>query len=1430
MGRQRALERHAHLTNNRNMLHSSRFWCARGDTYSLAVDGYLPDPESEYAWFHEQRSIATKEVLKSPCVALLGEPGIGKSTTLRASIADLRGEIESRGDHMVTFDLSEFGTDDRLERHLSTAFERAPQTGCLHVFLDSLDECRIEIPNVAAMLIGILKRQASSVPRLRLRLACRTADWPVQLENALPELFGQDNYAAYELLPLRRCDVVAAAVNFGIDGIGFLDAVANADAQPLAIKPITLRFLLDTFKRHGSLPKSKAELYRIGCRLLCTEVNDARIDAGHVGTHNTDQRFAVSARIAAIVTLSRHVAIYCGQMPLPSSMDVLPISSFTGGVEQAGDNKLEVDEAAIRDAVSTGLFSSRGPNLLGFSHQTYAEFLTAHYLVEHQLNPSQITSLLCHIGDPERRVVPQLAEVVAWLAGMNKDEFRRVMRTDPHVLLKSDAAVWDDGERESLVAAFLDRLAKEALTDADWSLHSRYGRLSHPRLGEQLRHVLQDMSMNVVARRVAIDIAERAKVTELQGLLTEVACDPHDDYYIRSRAAGAVAEIGDDRHRLELRRFLNAPPCDDPDDQLRGEAMKALWPRRLISIDDMLAALAPPQRRNFAGAYDWFLSNAFAEYLLPAELPTVLAWLRQHQPEGGIETTVGQQRLSDTVVLAAWSHLDDAPTRDALADYALAQLQMHEDILSGIATAAERARLSEDSSGRRKLARNLVHCILDFNSDGFCLVHARMGLIRRDDLGWLIESAVSDPDEKAAIRFARLASWVFDRSNPSDIDQIIIAADKSPTVRNVFGDWLTPVALGTPLAATMKEEHERYQRPLPDRRSREAVDPPMPERIKRLLDAFESGNTEAWCRINYAMLFSASGESFGGDELEDDLRRLPGWGDADAATQHRIVRAGGTYLVEGSPNNHEWLGTNIIYRAAFAGYRAFVLVANEDPDALVAFSPQIWAKWAAIMLGFPVSIGVVGKEQPALGLVSYAYRFAPNETISALVALIDRENESSPSASLFILRKMAQCWDERLCQAMLAKAADPRLKPACTGDLLEHLLERGCCEAREYAESLVPLSSEKSPELRRAASLALLRQASDAGWNVVWPAIQADDDLGHSLMEAISDFDHHTGNLANRLADDQIADLFIWLEHQYPREDDPKHDGAHFVGPRESVAHFRDAVLRVLQGRGSSTSISAIQRICEELPHLDWLRYVLVDSRENMLRRTWVPPAPAQILELCASPESSLVRSPTELVAVLLRALEEINLDLQGETPSAPELWNLPTSARDQTPIRPKDENHLTDWLKRRLKEKVSGRGIVALREVEIRRGEGIAGAKAHGERTDLHVIGIVNGPDNHRFEEVRVIVEVKGCWHDDLQTAMESQLAERYLNDNDCRHGLYVVFWFKCGQWDISDWRNSGTPSWTAAEATGVFVAQAAAVSNDVLEIRSFVLNGALR
>jgi hypothetical protein len=102
----------------------------------------------------------------------------------------------------------------------------------------------------------------------------------------------------------------------------------------------------------------------------------------------------------------------------------------------------------------------------------------------------------------------------------------------------------------------------------------------------------------------------------------------------------------------------------------------------------------------------------------------------------------------------------------------------------------------------------------------------------------------------------------------------------------------------------------------------------------------------------------------------------------------------------------------------------------------------------------------------------------------------------------------------------------------------------------------------------------------------------------------------------------------------------------------------------------------------------------------------------------------------------------------------------------------------------RRERKDLEGRGVVFNREVEICRNRGAS----LGELTDIHVDALARSPGGEEYDVVSAIIEVKGCWHSELVTAMETQLTGRYLEDNPLRHGLYLVGWFSCDQWDGRD------------------------------------------
>jgi len=370
--------------------------------------------------------------------------------------------------------------------------------------------------------------------------------------------------------------------------------------------------------------------------------------------------------------------------------------------------------------------------------------------------------------------------------------------------------------------------------------------------------------------------------------------------------------------------------------------------------------------------------------------------------------------------------------------------------------------------------------------------------------------------------------------------------------------------------------------------------------------------------------------------LELDLTKLPGWQEAEESTRIRIIDGAKTYIQQQDNIDYEWIGKNIFDRPSVAGCRAFQLLLKESSDFLENLTPEIWKKWAPIIIAAPNNSE---HEDLYLEIVKRAYLSAPQESINALIKLIDKENQDHDY--IFSIRRFAKCWDEYLKLALLEKAKDPTLKPKCLGELLEELLKQGLTEAKDFAISLVspsPLSDENEGEKALIAARVLVGNSDPSSWSLLWSLIQQDPSFGREILE--SPAHRYSRDVQLNLTERQLADLYVWLVRQYPHDEDPDYSDevfAHSVTAREEMAHFRDSVLSQLKVRGTLQTCAEIQRLVQELPELKWLKNVLIESQSIMRRRTWNSPNPNDLLQLILAQEPSNSDLSNQLEKIGLR-------------------------------------------------------------------------------------------------------------------------------------------------------------------------------------------------
>lgn len=1124
---------------------------------------------------------------------------------------------------------------------------------------------------------------------------------------------------------------------------------------------------------------------------------------------------AIAARIAAVTVFCNRYAVWIGIDLGDVPDEDITIQALCGGSESIDSEPFLVHEIAVREALSTGLFSSYGSHQIGWAHQTYAEFLAAWYLKQHEMPLIQMMSLIVHPGDRDGKLVPQLHETAAWLASIIPDIFREILKIEPDVLLRSDVATADVKDKEALVENLLKLHDEDKLINGDLNNYRRYRKLKHPGLLKQLQPYIFNVNKSVQSRYIAINVAEVCELQELQEDLVNVALNSLEPLQIRINAVSAICRIGNDEAKTKLKPLAIGETENAINDELQHYALEAVWPKH-ITAEELFAAITPSK-----SAYQYMLRD-LVQHLQPTDLPIALEWLEKQNP---LHHTF--EELANAIMLKAWKHFESPKILEGIVKIALSQLQDQNRIRSTYRNSFFRDALNNlHDEKRRRLLEAILPRLLNLENDLALLAYTETPIILPQDFKWLIERLQASQSKQIQSAWTRLIRTIFDSNKPGHCEAVIVASQSNLILAEEFAWLLQPIKLDSPQAQEMRNNYLEIQKQQERHQTQRlpSLEPPPAERIVALLNIFESGDLAAWWSLNMEMTLNPDSNHYD-NEIESDLTVLPGWNAANATTRARIVAAAKKYILEQEPETQEWLRTNTLNHSAVAGYRALRLVMQESPEFVSTIPADVWKRWASIILAYPTFTNVKDKEYTQM-LLKIAYQYAATEIIDTLILLVDKENEEYGFIS--IISKIESCWDNTLANALLAKTKDEKLKLSSMECLLTNLFRHKVQEAVTFAKSVIGLPPRFSGYNRSKAIVAayvLINNAEDAGWSVVWPAIQRDYKFGRKVVEMASYSDKQAINVGQTLSENQLANLYIWLAHQYPYSEDPKYEGIYSPGPRDNIIEWKNSVLRHLQERGTAQACKEIQSIIKELPELDWLKWTLLQAQNIARRKTWMPPQPSEILELTSNEQGRFVQSGEQLLEVLIESLIRLEAELQGETPSAIFLWDH-ISGND---YKPKDENTFSDYVKLHLERELKQRGIIVNREVEIRRNRGFA----PGERTDIQVDAIVPGANGEVYGSITAIIEVKGCWNKDLNEAIETQLLNRYLKDNSCQHGLYLVGWFNCNQWDKKNDYRKGEALKLGMDINAVrkkFDDQATELSQLGLQVKAYVLNAALR
>lgn len=1367
-----------------------RYWHNSGEVLPLDENGFLRDPTIDWyqVYYQDEEVFKLSELMQFECLLLLGEPGIGKSTELEK----LEAKEEERNHKKVAFTLRRFESkidfkQSVLEDVVVSDWIKG-NSEPLSIYLDGLDEALLEAKKISYGVLDVVK-ELNKYGEVFIRITCRTSDLPKEFQAGLEALY-HNRLKAVEVAPLRREDVRLAAKEYGIDEKAFFSAIYEKELGVLASRPITLNMLIKEYLDFGKISESIEGVYEKGCLYLLEDTDD-RKEAGFVATLTQSQRLVIAERIAANLILCNYSNLFTGSISELTNVD-LNVDKIDSGEEvvYATGEKVKVFKGAIDEVIHTSLFKPLGNDRFVLTHQTFAEYLTARYLLRNQLTMPQLKSILLHDDGHSKGVVPQLKEVAMWLSSMHDKFFHYLIEIDPAILLKSSVWVKDDDKLKALLASLIDKVFERKI-NLNYLNHFKFLKnLEYEGIEEDLKARLNKPEYDLRAKKLIIDIIDALKIDSLADELVNVALDEKNVPDLRIHALDILTDLKNSTEaKSNLTELLSSPSKDDY--LLIASAIKCLYPE-IISPEVLVVIFEQNE-----GIEKTILGNSghvIIENSEASDLVTLLDWAGDNFPERNFPSS-DRADFFDQLIIKAVKYIKNEKVKKSLSWYIIKKIGKHYRLFD--ATLSERSykEFLSHSEERRLIVQEIIKIFIEENEDDFAYKLRRYehSLVIDEDFDWVLDHVLTSDNEKEGILWVKILRWSF-RTYESDHVEKILINQENELIKNEFYSLLTPIDITSQEAKDERERHNEIWG--------KKDEPPqkiisLQELLERDFKELKEGNIEAFYWLDRNLSLDEDSQNYTND-LKLKSEDFYGWVSANKSLKSKIAKYAEDFLIKTSPAKDNWLNDNYSRTA----YRALRYIEDFDQEILNKIPNDIWLRWLKPILYFELNDAFkLGQRFTKILNEKFI-----DEVIEFVCELIRLENEKH-NGQIFVTRKLDSILTKGLIYSLFALLQEEELKPRAKEIIIERLLKWGHSGALESIKSNLNKNNEDEFIIN---AFLLIKYSPDHFFEGVWEEFQKDTELSKKIAQKIAAEDRHQQDILKSLTEEQLAKLYIWLETNYPvNEENFPSSGT--VTYRMMLADLRRYTLNQIIYRGTEAACEQMKKIVDDLPDRKWLKLKFEEAKEVYIRENWVPLKVDHLLRLASNEKAWLVKNEHDLLHLTLDKLNELQDRLQNQEQSeAINYWN------EKPKLIPKDENRMSDLIKNYLQDVLVNSGVILNREVEIER----------GSKTDIHVTAII--PNEVDFTTIKLVIEVKGCWHKELKTAFRTQLIEQYLHGKGIKAGIYLIGWFKCDRWDTEDYRNKQSPNLAFEEAEEFFVEQGKELKDEFpsLLIESKTLN----
>lgn len=195
---------------------------------------------------------------------------------------------------------------------------------------------------------------------------------------------------------------------------------------------------------------------------------------------------------------------------------------------------------------------------------------------------------------------------------------------------------------------------------------------------------------------------------------------------------------------------------------------------------------------------------------------------------------------------------------------------------------------------------------------------------------------------------------------------------------------------------------------------------------------------------------------------------------------------------------------------------------------------------------------------------------------------------------------------------------------------------------------------------------------------------------------------------------------------------------------------------------------------------------------------------PSDVTDVLAHPDRRVITGEEQLADVVLEAIDDLSTAIKADSALRTLFWHRQRAKKgEQVVWIPNSENEFSTTFARMLRDRLTN--VVVRREVEVQPGLGTQ----KGDNPDIEVTAKLDDGT-----EIRCPIEDKGNWHAEVETAVQTQLADRYLHGPGGRNGIYLVAWYGGSAWDPNDGRRQQALKRTQDQLTDTLISKAAVLS----------------